>query len=139
MDKLRKVADIVPILNIAGKVADKKAEMDEKEKPPGLKRQSQMNMGGDVTPSGDSAQTTHQNDNSTNLLSLIFFVLAAYLSWSCNTVRYPSMNDVEKGIRAFFAGFFGLFYLIYYFAFEKADCAKAAEEALKAAAQPPLR
>jgi hypothetical protein len=59
--------------------------------------------------------TEKENNNIFGqLISLAIFVFAAYLSWSCNTNCLPSMSGIEKGFRAFFAGFFGTLYLIIY-------------------------
>jgi len=57
-----------------------------------------------------------------NLFSLLVAVLAVYLSWTCNNNCFPNMGMVEKVLRAFFAGFFGLFYLIIYFIAWSSSC-----------------
>lgn len=44
----------------------------------------------------------------------LFFFLAAYLSWTCNSKNSPGMDMVEKALRACVAGFFWLIYLILY-------------------------
>ncbi len=55
-----------------------------------------------------------------NVFSLIIGLVAAYLSWTCNTtfgVSFPL-----KIIYALFAYIFGLFYIIIYFIFLKGKC-----------------
>ena len=62
-----------------------------------------------------------------SLIEWLVFILAAYLSWTCNSKNSPGMDVVEKAFRAFVAGIFGLFYLIAYF-FAWADQCKTAKK-----------
>ena len=59
-----------------------------------------------------------------NLISLLIFGLAVYLSWTCNSKNTPGMDVVEKVVRAGFAGMFGFFYLIIYFLVWADQCNK---------------
>ena len=52
-----------------------------------------------------------------NIFRLLIVVLCVYLSWTCNYSKPVS----EKIVRAFFAGIFNIFYLIYYVA-TQSDC-----------------
>jgi hypothetical protein len=55
------------------------------------------------------------NKNYTvQILSLLIFLFAAYLSWSCNSNCLPSMSIIEKGFRSLIAGIFGTIYIIIY-------------------------
>ena len=45
--------------------------------------------------------------------ALVISLFCIYLSWTCNTVR--KTDTFLKVIYAFFAWFFGIFYLIFYF------------------------
>ena len=47
-------------------------------------------------------------NNFGGIFNILIFIVAAYLSWTCNSSCYKSMGIVEKVIRAFFAGFFGV-------------------------------
>lgn len=69
-----------------------------------------------------------------SIFNILIFVLAAYLSWTCNSNCYKNMNIVEKVIRAFFAGFFGIIYLIIYVISWSADCNKCSENVINPAA-----
>ena len=55
-----------------------------------------------------------------NLFSIVVFLIAFYLSWSCNSCL--NMGTGEKLIRAFVAGIFGILYIIIYFIFFSTDC-----------------
>jgi len=54
----------------------------------------------------------------------LFFFLAAYLSWTCNSKNSPGMDMVEKALRAGVAGFFWLIYLILYLLVWADQCKK---------------
>ena len=54
------------------------------------------------------------------LISFFIGAYAAYLSYSCNTKR--DMDCGTKVVYAVLANMFGLFYLIYYFLFDKDNC-----------------
>jgi hypothetical protein len=54
------------------------------------------------------------------LISFFIGVYAAYLSYTCNTKR--NMDCGTKVVYAILANMFGLFYLIYYFLFNKDHC-----------------
>jgi len=58
------------------------------------------------------------------MIGWLFFFLAAYLSWTCNSKTFPGMDQVEKIVRAFVAGLFGFIYLIIYFLFLADQCNK---------------
>lgn len=58
------------------------------------------------------------------VFNILIFAVAAYLSWSCNTRCYRGMGVLEKSVRAFFAGVFGLIYLLLYVIFWSSDCGK---------------
>lgn len=47
------------------------------------------------------------------MFSLVISVFCIYLSWTCNTVA--KVDTPLKVLYAFFAWFFGIFYLIFYF------------------------
>ena len=70
----------------------------------------------------DNKEGYQQSNLIGNLISLAIFAGAVYLSWTCNSNCYPSMNTVVKSIRAFFAGIFGMLYLIIYFIAWKPVC-----------------
>jgi hypothetical protein len=73
-----------------------------------------------------AVEDVQQNPRNTirSLISLAIFLFAAYLSWSCNSRCAPGMGVIEKVFRAFFAGVFGIVYLIIYFIFFKVDCGR---------------
>jgi hypothetical protein len=58
------------------------------------------------------------------LLLIVPTMLAAYVSWKCNTVR--NIGTVPKVIYAFFAGLFGTLYLIAYYFMVSGTCAPLA-------------
>ncbi len=60
-----------------------------------------------------------QNVLST-LLSLAIMALCIYLSWTCNTKQ--GIDVIMKVFYAFWAAFFNMFYLIYYFLVRKQNC-----------------
>jgi len=60
-----------------------------------------------------------QNILST-LFSLAIMTLCIYLSWTCNTKQ--GIDVVMKVVYAFFAAFFNIFYLAYYFLVRKGTC-----------------
>lgn len=66
-------------------------------------------------------------DKLGGIFNILIFAAAAYLSWSCNTKCYKQMGGIEKTIRAFFAGFFGIIYLIIYMISWSADCNKCSD------------
>lgn len=66
-----------------------------------------------------------ENSMTSYIISMILFVVAAYISYGCNSISYPEMGDFEKLSRAFFAGIFGFFYIILYVVFWSSDCNKA--------------
>lgn len=59
-----------------------------------------------------------------DLSTTIFFAIAFYMSWICNTNCEPTMDVFIKGVRAFFAGIFGFLYSIIYLLFWSTDCNK---------------
>jgi hypothetical protein len=60
-----------------------------------------------------------QNILST-LLSLIIMGSCIYLSWTCNTKQ--GIDVIMKVFYAFWAAFFNMFYLIYYFLVRQQSC-----------------
>lgn len=74
-----------------------------------------------ITAIGPSEQKSSSSLIS-QVLAITIFVFAVYLSWGCNSKCFPSMSDIEKGFRAFFAGIFGSLYLIIYFISWSAGC-----------------
>ena len=56
------------------------------------------------------------------VLSWVTFILAFYLSWQCNSKNRPGMDDVEKVVRAIFAGIFGFLYIVIYLLVWSDDC-----------------
>jgi hypothetical protein len=56
------------------------------------------------------------------VVSGLLYLVAFYLSWSCNSKCFPGMSLIEKVLRALVAGFFGFWYIIVYFAFWSTDC-----------------
>lgn len=56
------------------------------------------------------------------LLQWLTFVIAFYLSWQCNSRSRPEMDEIEKGVRGFFAGIFGFLYIVVYLLFWSDDC-----------------
>jgi hypothetical protein len=55
-------------------------------------------------------------------LQWLTFLIAFYLSWQCNSRSRPEMDEIEKGVRGFFAGIFGFFYIVVYLLFWSDDC-----------------
>lgn len=55
-------------------------------------------------------------------LQWLTFLVAFYLSWQCNSRSRPEMDEIEKGVRGFFAGIFGFFYIVVYLLFWSDDC-----------------
>lgn len=70
----------------------------------------------------DTEQTEQNIFSLGSLISLAIFVFAAYVSWSCNSNCFPSMQGIEKSIRALFAGLFGVIYLLIYIIAWSAGC-----------------
>lgn len=58
-----------------------------------------------------------------SVVSMVVFLYAVYLSWTCNTAK--GYGTVRKVIYAIFAGFFGWLYLLIYFIFWRPGCAVA--------------
>jgi hypothetical protein len=77
-----------------------------------------------VAVAAASGEQKKSSSSFSNLVSLVIFVAAIYLSWTCNTNCEPTMSTAVKGIRAFFAGMFGWLYLITYFIFWSTQCNK---------------
>jgi hypothetical protein len=57
-----------------------------------------------------------------NLISIVLSVIAAYLSWSCNTAA--GIDGIWRIIRAVVASIFGLFYILLYAIFFAGRCGK---------------
>lgn len=73
------------------------------------------NFYADSTTQNTPAPTETVKKTKNNILSIgiLIGVIAAYLSWTCNTSK--GISTVEKVIYALFAYLFGGLYLIYYF------------------------
>jgi hypothetical protein len=63
------------------------------------------------------APKTNTKSSSISIFGLLLGIFAAYLSWTCNTVK--GVDTVGKVIYALFAFLFGGFYLIYYLIFNR--------------------
>jgi hypothetical protein len=63
----------------------------------------------------------------TMIISWMTFLLAASLSWECNSRCTPNMMQTEKLVRALIAGWFGFLYIILYFIFWSGNCNKVRE------------
>lgn len=64
----------------------------------------------------DTPVPTHavkKTQNNMSVLGLLIGIYAAYLSWTCNTVK--GVDTVGKVIYSIFAFMFGGIYLLYYF------------------------
>jgi hypothetical protein len=60
------------------------------------------------------------SNDDINFLSFFISLIAAYLSWSCNTAKGYSF--IEKLFFSFFAFIFGGIYLLYYFLVRYDEC-----------------
>jgi hypothetical protein len=146
-----KADDTIDIKNIKAPTAPRFVEYLNETKPEGVGTFVNMNVSPDtftsiwwnqlkITMSEEKYQDAYASssndlqdkvknilENFGGLVNILIFAAAAYLSWSCNSRCYKKMGIVEKVVRAFFAGFFGLLYLIIYFISWSADCNKCSD------------
>lgn len=102
------ISNVVP----AFKVAEKTKQMINKHV---LQRDPMSGSATKLVLQRDPMTGSTMKQNISGLFGLIMLIGAVYLSWTCNSKCYPNMNAFEKVLRAFFAGFFGIFYVIIYF------------------------
>jgi hypothetical protein len=109
------ISTFVPAFKVADKIKKFTSNKDSKhgqKHSPALKQVLQR----------DPLTGSTMKQNIYGLLSLLLFVGAIYLSWTCNTKCSPNMNAFEKAIRAIFAGLFYIIYYIFYFVAWSQQC-----------------
>jgi hypothetical protein len=60
-------------------------------------------------------ENSQKDMDTATILFILFAIIAAYLSWSCNTIQKES--GIIKIIYALFAAIFNWFYILLYFIF----------------------
>jgi hypothetical protein len=69
---------------------------------------------------GKTTEYFHGGNRDSEYLPLILGLIAAYISWNCNTRKGYTL--IEKIIFSFFAFIFGGLYLFYYFLVRYDEC-----------------
>jgi hypothetical protein len=91
-----------------------------KEKKDEVKRSHALNTNSDAPPSNNT------QNQSGSILSFFIGILAAYLSWQCNT--YENRGVGEKILWAFLAYIFSIPFFIYYLLIRSGQCSASKEK-----------
>jgi hypothetical protein len=78
------------------------------------------------SPAPPPLDTNNTHRRSSNILSFVIGIIAAYLSWQCNT--YENRGVVEKILWAFLAYMFSIPFFIYYILIRSGQCSASKEK-----------
>ncbi len=128
MDSLKKVlSNTIPLYTVVEKFEDKKLEaalQSQNTNVPTATQPTRPEMQGPQTFNNGQEQKAPEasmlDKIKNNIVSVVIGLLAAYLSWTCNTAFGTGL--VMKVIYALFAYLFGFLYIIIYFIFLKGKC-----------------
>jgi len=131
MDSLKKVlSNTVPLYSVVEKFEDKKLEAALQSQNTNVPTATQPTQ--PTRPAMQGPQTFNNGQEQkapetsiiskirNNIVSVVVGLLAAYLSWTCNTAFGTGL--VMKVIYSLFAYLFGFLYIIIYFIFLKGKC-----------------
>ena len=106
------MADLLIIISAANSIKEKKNASHA------------LNPNSDDPKSPSNTNNTHRS--SSNILSFVIGIIAAYLSWQCNT--YEKRDTVEKILWAFLAYIFSIPFFIYYILIRSGQCSASKEK-----------
>ena len=110
------MADLLIIISAANSIKEKK-----NLKETAISASRALNPTSNEEPHSNN---THRH--STNILSFIIGILAAYLSWQCNT--YEKRDTLEKILWAVLAYIFSIPFFIYYILIRSGQCSVSKEK-----------